>query len=387
MNQKFPIVFLFATVIVLSSCGRGIEREPILAMPDGTAKDSAYLYYSTGLTKGRVLLATDTFFLNTRADSKFSKGLHETPPEGETYGLPIDDYRGAQVLPGDSLLIVGGFRQHIVSSSKLKKDKLQTYVQVQVSREGKQVAQGWNYYGSMKVANPKASNAWNEIFGSDTASYVADILMLSLAFLILFWIWKLIYKLIYRKTHNGDDPFWKNETLYSKAVFYLLSGLLAFLFFLIKVNEPMFLTLRYNPDLFARYGEYPLGVQALPFVLLLWVVNMGIMLWEMIRKFRTPWVLIYFLGTLAFGSLLISLVMTLSTLIYAALPTVLIFAVLALTGGNGSGSGSGSGSGKKQENQYIDYRTGKKFSSHVELNSYQNLRTANEIREREARKK
>ena len=40
-------------------------------MSEGVQKDSASLYYYTGLKKGDMLIATDTFYINTKAKSEY----------------------------------------------------------------------------------------------------------------------------------------------------------------------------------------------------------------------------------------------------------------------------------------------------------------------------
>jgi hypothetical protein len=76
----------------LSSCQRGINLEAIQDMKNGPAKDSALLYYYYGLKPGYLVVATDSFYINTQAKSKFSGKKEKITYKGiKDFEMAVDD--------------------------------------------------------------------------------------------------------------------------------------------------------------------------------------------------------------------------------------------------------------------------------------------------------
>lgn len=364
-SKVFFFLGLFALAVAIASCNRGIDKDTILAMPDGASKDSALLYYHTGLTKGTMLVAVDTFYVNTIAESSFKKNRKESVKiAGSDYQLAVDDFRGPQVLPGDSLLILGGFKQTAIKKGTLKKDYLQSFIQIRIFRNGKKIADGWNHNKEFYMASPKASTFWNTFFSNNTAELILNLLFFSLAFVIIFGIWKFIFKRI-------SDPFWDDSTIITKRIYYFLSILLAFFFFLLKLDDSLFISLHYEPNFFAHWSEYPFFLKCMPFIFGFWILSIPSMLVEMIRKYSTLWLILYYPGVLSVGALFIGLIMLVSGLVYVALPSIIAFAVLAAISGGGSGSnGGGGGSNKEDNTYYFTDSNGGKYLSEVDRDNH-----------------
>lgn len=339
-------IILFVVGLALSSCRRGGDLEAVKGMPEGSAKDTAMLYYYYGLKQGYVLVATDSFYINTQPKSQFS-GKKEIRPEYKgikNYEMPVDDYRGARVFAGDTLEVLGGFKREV-----MKNKKERDFVQVRIIRDGKKVADGWNWHHISQMKLPYT--AWSSIFSSngvERMENIMSIILIALAVVVVYGLWKLVYWIIVDKIRS-DDCFWQRSTIVTKALYYIAALLVGFLYFLIDLNEPMTYALRFNPDFFAHWAEYPLYVKMLPFVAGLWGISAVGMLAEMIRKFNTPWLIIYYPGVLAIGLLIVAGVIMASWLIYILLPTIIAVVVTMFAGGadNATGGMLSGGGGKR----------------------------------------
>jgi hypothetical protein len=130
-----------ALFISFSSCKRAINVDEINAMSVGAQKDSASLYYYTGLQKGDMLIAVDTFYLNTQAKSEY-KGKKEVR-SGDDFEWSVDEYRGARIFTGDTLMVVGGYRHEVFENvKKAMHAKYRSFVQVERIENGKVTAKG-----------------------------------------------------------------------------------------------------------------------------------------------------------------------------------------------------------------------------------------------------
>lgn len=143
--------------------------------------------------------------------------------------------------------------------------------------------------------------------------------------------------------------FLSKRKIYFKSIYLIVSALVGLFVFYVDYNEDLVNSLKFNPDFFAHFSEYPFLLKLLPLMVLLWLASTIGMLWEMIKKFRTLWLIIYFPGIWSIGFLIITLVFATSWLIYFILPTVVIFAIMALTKDSSfvKAMESGGGSGKR----------------------------------------
>ncbi len=128
------------------------------------------------------------------------------------------------------------------------------------------------------------------------------------------------------------------------------------MYFFIDFSKPLTYALRFNPDFFAHWSEYPLIVKMLPFIGGLWII-MGIaMLFEMIIKYRTLWLIIYYPAKIAIGVLIVSAVILASWLIYIILPSVIAMVAVMFFGKvDDSVGGALSGKGRRR---IIGYNNG-----------------------------
>ncbi len=343
------VVLLFSSAF-FASCNRGITRDQILAMPDGPVKDSTLLYYHTGMVKGQMVVPVDTFFLSSRAKPEYKDG--------------VNLYQSAKVVPGDSLMLLGGINQTITKKGNFRKNLVNTAIQLRLFRDGHKVADGWLLYNESSLANPKASSLWNIIFSSISINMLLTLFVFALAVAIVYWIWKFIYKRV-------TDPFWEDSSILCQTIYFILSAAVAVIYFFIKLDDSLLMFLRFNPDFFAHWSQYPILVKVAPFVVGLWLLSIIGMLWEMICKYSTLWLLIYFPGKLSLGVLIIVLMMMVSNIILLALPTIIgIIVVICISGVGGATSGGGGGGGSSssdisQQNMFRD-DSGNKHMSGVD---------------------
>jgi len=332
IQLAFKLMVFTALFLSFASCKRGIDIHAINAMPEGAQKDSAALYYYTGLQKGDMLIATDTFYINTKAKSEF-KGKKEVRP-GSDFQWSVDEYRGARIFTGDTLRVAGGYK-HVVleKATKIKAARYQGFVQVERIQNGKLTAQGWTVgqHDLCRLVQPDAPVWWPYLFNISSVDFIAELIIVSLFVVLLALFWRLIYWLIIRFIVKSG-VFWKQAPIISQSVFLISSAVLALLVFFIQMNDPLTISLRFNPDFFAHWSEYPLFLKIIPFLLAVWVLSAIAMAWEMAAKFKTWWLLIYYPGKLALGFLVVGLVMVAGWAIYLILPGILALGAIMMMG-------------------------------------------------------
>ena len=323
--KKFTSVFLLCLglVLMLCSCERNVET------PSESQKNSEVaLYYNYGLKPEMIVVATDSFYINTEPQSRFSGKTETITYKGiKNYKMGVDDFRGARIHKGDTLEIVGGFVRNT-----LKNGKEQDFIQVRHLKEGQVAANGWNTFGISLTA--PSNHSWTSIFSSNAQERMVNIMSLLvcvLTVLAVYFIWMFIYWIIVDKIKAGVC-FWKEARIISRPLFYIASMIIGFLYFLIDFSKSLTYSLRFNPDIFATWSEQPLCVKLIPFAAAIWLVLAIVMLVEMILKFRTFWLIIYYPGKIATGLLIISAVIMASWLIYIIFPTVLALVWVSLFG-------------------------------------------------------
>lgn len=351
--MKKSILFLFFCISILSSlcsCNRNVELPPADQKTSESAEARLYYYY--GLKPGKTVVALDSFYLNTAPKSVFSGKKEIITYKGiPNFEMGVDDYRGSRVYPGDSLLIVGGFERNI-----LKNGKEQDCISVRKITDGNPEREQWNIHGVVHMG--PTENSWTSIFSSSATERMENIgsmILIALMVLAVYFVWMLIYWLIVSKK-QGDACFWQSERIISRPLFYLVSVLMGFLYFLIDFSRPLTFALRFNPDIFATWSEQALCVKMLPFAAALWLIMAIIMLIEMVRKYRTLWLIIYYPGKLAIGLLIATSVILASWLIYILLPTVLAIVWVSLFGKADDYTG-GELSGRNKRVEYLGTHT------------------------------
>lgn len=329
-------LFFIVTVLLFSSCKRGIDIAQIESMPNGAAKDSAMLYYYMGLRAGDTVQVEYDFEdieRNSKLDENFPWYIYKTVDDSGEQG------RVCQVLRGDTLIILGPHKHSVMKSGKfLRKNHLHDRVQVQIVRNGKNGKTGWISHGFI---NP-LKHSWTMIF-YDSVGVVGLLFILSLPFLLLFLVWKFFYWLIQDKIRDLDC-FYNQDKIYFKSIYYIISVLIGLLVFIVDYDGSLVNPLKYDPHFFANFADYPLVLQLFPVLVLLWIASMVAMLWEMIKKYSTWWLLIYFPGIWSLGIIILALIFLASWAIYLVLPTVVTFAIMALVGGESSSGGGSSSS-------------------------------------------
>lgn len=356
----FRWMAVIALIVSFSSCKRAINIDEINAMAAGAQKDSALLYYYTGLQKGDMLIAVDTFYLNKQAKSEF-KGKKEVRP-GSDFEWAVDEYRGARIFTGDTLMVVGGYGHQVFENAKKTHAKHRSFVQVERIENGKQTAKGWTVgqHDLCRLVQPDAPVWWSYFFHVSSTDFMLHLIILSLFVVLIALVWRLIYWLIVRFALKSE-AFWTEDSIISQYVFLVLSAALAVFIFLIRIDESLIVSLRFNPDFFAHWGEYPLFIKILPFVLGLWILSAIAMAWEMAVKFKSWWLLIYYPGKLALGCFIVGVVILAGWLIYIILPGILaLLAIMVMgkaddmTGGAMSGGGSSGSSRSSSEMKFRD---------------------------------
>ncbi len=346
-NHRYGITLCLGLIIMLSSCERNVEKPA-----EGQENSEIALYYNYGLKPEMLVVATDSFYINTEPQSRFSGKNEIITYKGiENFEMGVDDFRGARIHKGDTLEIVGGFARNV-----LKNGKNQDFIQVRQLKNGQVVANGWNCFGISNTA--PVDNSWTAIFSSNAQERMVNMMTLivcALAALAVYFLWLLIYWLIVAKIKD-DECFWKYKRIVSRPLFYLASIFMGLLYFLIDFSKPLSYSLRFNPDIFATWSEQPLCVKLFPIVFAIWIVLAIIMLVEMIIKFRTIWLVIYYPGKIAIGLLIVAAVIMASWLIYIIFPTVIAFVWVSLFGKADDYTGGAlSGRGKRQ---VIGYHNG-----------------------------
>lgn len=336
METRISAMILWSVLMILTLCS--CERNVVKPV-DGQEAPEVSLYYNYGLKPGMLVVARDSFYINTEPKSRFSGRTEIITYKGiEGFKMGVDDFRGARIHIGDTLEIMGGFVR-----DRLKNGKEQDFIQVRRLNSGQTVGSGWNCFGISHMALP--GNHWTDIFSSNAQERMVNMMTLLvgvLAILAIYLIWLSVYWLIVAKI-KGDVCFWRYERIISRPIFYIVSVVIGFIYFLIDLNKPLTYSLRFNPDIFATWGEQPLCVKMLPFIAAVWIILAVIMLVEMIVKFRTMWLVIYYPGKLAVGMLIIASAVMASWLIYILLPGVIAMAIASFSGGGGGGN-----SGKSQ---------------------------------------
>lgn len=279
------------------------------------------LYYYTGLKAGdsvRVEHDYDDPERDKTLDKNHPLYLYKTAANYE------EKNRTCQIYRGDTLIILGAHEHSVVENKKfMQKDTQRDDVKVSVVKNGKQGKSGWISVGGIEPMQ----HSWTMIF-YDSAGIVTLMFILGLPFLVLFLIWKFLYWLIQDKIRN-KDCFYSQEKVYFKSVYYLVSALVGLFVFIVDFDGSLVNSLKFNPDFFANFSEYPLLLKLFPLLILLWIGSMVSMLWEMIKKYKTWWLLIYFPGIWSIGITMLALIFAAGWLIYFILPTVVVFVIMA----------------------------------------------------------
>jgi hypothetical protein len=315
-------------------------------MGNGAAKDSARLYYYLGLRQGDWVTVEKSTRpeMNLLHDSLTPHYLTTTPEIKRDKNLKVLN-RVCQVFRGDTLQIVGDYKREVAREKFMQKTGYSNCIKVKAIKNGKTAGEGWCYADCF---NPLPHN-WAIIFYQPV-----DVLALLFIFggiiVVFYLLWKLVYWLIVDKIRK-KECFWQERKIYFKAVYLIMSLLVGLMIFYVNFNEELVYSLKFNPDFFAHFSEYPFLLKLLPLVSLLWIGSATGMCIEMIKKFRTLWLIIYFPGTWSIGFLLITLVFAASWLIYIILPTVAVFIIMMFAGKADDATGGilskGGNSGKK----------------------------------------
>jgi len=334
------LFFCLSAATIFSSCKKGVNLEKIAAMEEGVAKDSAMLYYYQGLKAGdlvRMMYYSDPE-KNAMNDTVAPQYLTTSPKDivkARTDKNYKEQKKVCRVFYGDTLQILGGYSRICYEKNIIQRDKYDEYVKVRAIKNGRTAGEGWFFAGFLK---PLKHN-WAVVFYAAGDDVVPMMIVYSLIILAAFGLWKLIHWLIVDKMCD-DECFWKDEELLFKKVYLIMSGLVGLMIFYVHFNDELVNSLKFNPDFFVHFSEYPFLLKLLPLVVLLWLASAIAMLWEMITEFRTGWVIVYFPGILSIGFLVIALTFIASWLIYAIIPVI----IYLLFTGESSGSGSSSSS-------------------------------------------
>ena len=229
-----------------------------------------------------------------------------------------------QIFRGDTLQIVGGYDKSLSREKFMQKTDYSHAVIVKAIKNGKTVGEGWCDAG---MFNPLQHN-WAIVF-YQPQDVLALLFIFGGAFFLVFLLWKLIYWLVVSKIRK-NVCFYQRDKIYFKAIYLIVSALVGLFIFYVDYNEDLVSSLKFNPDFFAHFSEYPFMLKLLPLMILLWIASTIGMLWKMIKKFKTWWLIIYFPGIWSIGFLIIALIFATSWLIYFILPTVVAFAIMAL---------------------------------------------------------
>ncbi|MDL2224211.1 hypothetical protein LJB92_02740 [Bacteroidales bacterium OttesenSCG-928-M06] len=307
-------------------------------MPNGAAKDSAMLYYYMGLRQG------DTVMVSKSDKPEYNAMKDSITPLYLTSTIESDGNNGYQVRRGDTLIILGGHSHSVIEGKKfMAKDRIYDVVMVRAIKNGKPTQSGW--FDASHIS-PLRHN-WAMVFYEPV-----DVMGLSLIFsgaiLLIFLIWKFFYWLIQNKIRD-KECFYNNGKIYFKSIYLLLSALVGVFIFYIDYNETLVNSLKFSPNFFANFSEYPLFLKLFPLLILLWAGSAIGMFCEMVKKLRSLWLIIYFPGIWAFGFFCASLIFIGGWLIYFVLPTLVTFAIMALVSNSSAANLiAGSGGSKKQ---------------------------------------
>ena len=319
------VILFFLGISVLCSCQRGIDITKIEAMPEGAAKDSAMLYYYQGVRPGDFVTVKKSTKdeLNEINDSAIPIYLTTSAEVKRDQDLNVTN-KVCQIFRGDTLQIVGGYDKSLSREKFMQKTDYSHAVIVKAIKNGKTVGEGWCDAG---MFNPLQHN-WAIVF-YQPQDVLALLFIFGGAFFLVFLLWKLIYWLVVSKIRK-NVCFYQRDKIYFKAIYLIVSALVGLFIFYVDYNEDLVSSLKFNPDFFAHFSEYPFMLKLLPLMILLWIASTIGMLWEMIKKFNTWWLIIYFPGIWSIGFLIIALIFATSWLIYFILPTVVAFAIMAL---------------------------------------------------------
>jgi len=358
---------ILAVLITLSSCQRGIDITQIEAMPNGAAKDSAMLYYYTGLKAGdsvRVEYDHDDLERNKILDKNNPLYLYKTADYG-------DKNQAYQINRGDTLIILGAHKHSVVENKKfMQKDAQRDYVKVGVLKYGKQGKFGWISAGGIEPMQ----HSWTMIF-YDSVGVVGLMLILSLPLLVLFLVWKFLYWLIQDKIRN-KECFYSQKKVYFKPIYFLISTLVGLFVFIVDFDGTLVNSLKFNPNFVANFSEYPLLLKLFPLLVLLWIGSMIGMLWGMIKKYKTWWLLIYFPGIWSIGIVMLALIFAASWFIYFILPTVVgfVIAMFASKADDATGGIISNGNGNKNSHGgFVGYNVRGETIGDLDRKDYPNV--------------
>lgn len=325
LSRIVSISFLFLGILILASCKRGIDINAIEAMPEGTDKTAAMLYYYQGLRKGDTITVEKSSKPkeNSAMDLNAPIYLTTSPEIKRDVNLKVLN-AVCQVFRGDTLVVLGEFERNVWGGGFMKKANSSESIKVTHIKNGKPNKDGWFYAG---LATPLDPN-WAYVF-YDADGTAALLVIFGGMLLVVYLLWKLIYWIVQCKIRRRE-AFYEDVKIYFKPIYFILSAIVGLIVFYVDYNNDIVNSLKFNPNFLVHFSEYPFLLKLLPLVLLLWVVSSVGMLWEMIKKYKTWWLIIYFPGTWSIGLVLIGLVFAAGWMIYFILPTVVTFAIMAL---------------------------------------------------------
>ena len=276
------VILFFLGISVLCSCQRGIDITKIEAMPEGAAKDSAMLYYYQGVRPGDFVIVKKSTKdeLNEINDSAIPIYLTTSAEVKRDQDLNVTN-KVCQIFRGDTLQIVGGYDKSLSREKFMQKTDYSHAVIVKAIKNGKTVGEGWCDAG---MFNPLQHN-WAIVF-YQPQDVLALLFIFGGAFFLVFLLWKLIYWLVVSKIRK-NVCFYQRDKIYFKAIYLIVSALVGLFIFYVDYNEDLVSSLKFNPDFFAHFSEYPFMLKLLPLMILLWIASTIGMLWEMIKKFKT----------------------------------------------------------------------------------------------------
>ncbi|MDR1730007.1 MAG: hypothetical protein LBR52_05030 [Prevotellaceae bacterium] len=321
------------TIAAFSSCKRGLKADDILAIEDKAARDSMICYYLCGFYLNQPLEAADTFAIRKEPYTGKQKDFSEITVGDKTYSGEILVHKGDTLIPAEIFVYSTGAQYNFLYGHK-QRDAEIISVKLKIIRDGKAAAEGWKTYNTFFVKEI-APFAWTAIFG-DWDNWVISFIIFG-GFLVLvhrLWLW------IYRKVQKFRDA--RDATDSGLKLHFVFVGccfLIAVMCVYLAFNTAVLSSLYFNPDIFAHWSEYPFVVKLFPFLILITAVSAAGMFIEMMKKMKSPWFIIHFIGWFALGCLIIGLTLLTSWLLYILILAALPFVFFLFKGGGG-GSGT-----------------------------------------------
>lgn len=341
MKNSIKLLFFCLCVITaFASCKRGINADDILTMEEGASRDSAICYYSFGFYLNQPLQAVDTFSVSKEPYNGEKSARNKIDFEGKTYSGDIMVLKGDTLIPTNIFVYHTGKETNILWSYKQVASEVWS-IKFKIIRDGKPVDEGWNTY-DMHFVKDIAPFAWTAIF-HDWDAWVASFIFFG-GFLVLIhrlWLW--IYRKIQKRRQKPDIT---RCGLKLHFVFVGFSFLIAVMCIYFAFNASVVSNLYYNPNMIIHWSEYPFVVKLFPFLLLLFVATMVGMFIEMMKKMKSAWFIIHFIGWFALGCFTIGMTLLASWLFYIMICSILPFFIYYLFSNNSLAKAAAGGSGK-----------------------------------------